>query len=75
MFSEARRCLKTLPLSDVKDFMSEALQVSPDPDDAEYFASALKLNCPIWSEDKLLKKQTRVEVLSTPELLSKLGLK
>lgn len=23
--------------------------------DAEYFALALKLNCPIWSEDKLLK--------------------
>lgn len=75
VLSEARKCLKTLSLSDVKDFMSEALQISPDPNDAEYFALALKLNCPIWSEDKALKKQARVEVFSTPELLSKLGLK
>lgn len=75
VLSEARKALNTLSLSDVKDFMSEALQASPDPDDAEYFATALKLNCPIWSEDKLLKKQSRVKVFNTPELLAGLGLK
>ena len=75
VLSEVRKALNTLSLSDVKDFMNEALQVSPDPDDAEYFATALKLNCPIWSEDKLLKKQSRVKVLNTPELLAELGLK
>ncbi len=75
LFSEVRKVLNTLSLSDVKDFMSEALNVSPDPDDAEYFALALKLNCPIWSEDKLLKKQLRVKVLNTPELMTELGLR
>lgn len=75
LFSEARKVLNTLSLSDVKDFMSEALHVSPDPDDAEYFALALKLNCPIWSEDRLLKNQSRVKVLNTPELLAELGLR
>lgn len=75
VLSEVRKTLNTFSLSDMRGFMSEALQTSPDPDDAEYFALALKLNCPIWSEDKLLKKQSRVEVLTTPELLSKLGLK
>jgi predicted nucleic acid-binding protein len=33
------------------------------------------LNCPIWSEDKQLKKQAAVEVLTTPELLVRLGVK
>ena len=75
VLSEVRKFLGTLPLSEVKDFMTDALQVSPDTDDAEYFALALKLNCPLWSEDKLLKKQSRVKVLNTRELLAELGLK
>ena len=75
VLSEVRGALRTVPLSDMKDFMHEASQVSPDPDDVEYFALALKLNCPIWSEDKLLKKQSKIKVLNTPELLAMLGLK
>ncbi len=54
--------------------LSAAKDISPDIKDAEYLALALKLNCPIWSEDKLLKKQDKVVVLNTKELLSKLGL-
>ena len=57
------------------EFISEAKSLSPDPDDSEYFALALKLNCPIWSEDKDLKKQSKVKVYSTSELLKELGLK
>ena len=49
-------------------FLSEAKSISPDPDDVDFFALALKLNCPIWSEEKLLKKQDKVEVLNTKEL-------
>ena len=40
----------------------------------KYFALALKLNCPIWSEDKALKKQSKVKVYSTSELLKEIGL-
>ena len=50
------------------DFLSEGMKVSPDPDDADFFALALKLKCPLWSEDKVLKKQSRVKVFSTQEL-------
>ena len=32
---------------DFKDFLPEAKAISPDPDDIEYFALALKLNCPM----------------------------
>ena len=74
-FSGIRKQLITLPLSEIKPWLREAERISPDKDDTEYFALALKLNCPIWSEDKLLKKQSIVKVLNTPELLTVLGLK
>lgn len=39
-----------------------------DPNDAPYLALALKLNCPIWSEDPHLKEQSVREVFATKEL-------
>lgn len=48
--------------------MQAAKEVSPDINDAPYFALALKLGCPIWSNDKKLKEQDRVTVYSTEEL-------
>ena len=44
-------------------------------EDADFFALALKLGSLIWSNDTLFKEQSRVEVLSTSELLSRLGLR
>jgi predicted nucleic acid-binding protein len=51
------------------NFMSLAEKITPDYEDTKYFALALKLNCPIWSEDKILKKQKTITILSTKELL------
>lgn len=62
--------IKFFPWSDLADFLSKAEELSPDPKDAVYFALALKLNCSIWSNDKLLKKQDSVRVISTSELLA-----
>ncbi|MFH1359005.1 MAG: PIN domain-containing protein [archaeon] len=39
-----------------------------DPDDSPYLALALKLNCPIWSEDPHFKEQSVREVFTTKEL-------
>lgn len=61
--------------NEYSEFISEAKSISPDPNDVDFFAFALKLNCPIWSEDKELKKQSKVKVYSTSELLKELGLK
>ncbi|MEI6732208.1 MAG: PIN domain-containing protein, partial [archaeon] len=46
-----------------------------DIKDAMYLALALKLNCPIWSNDKLLKNQTQIKVYSTSELMTKFSSK
>ena len=51
------------------DFVSHAEEITPDPKDMIYFALALKLNCPIWSNDNKLKKQEKVKIYSTSDLL------
>ena len=52
----------------------EIEQISPDPDDVEYLAVALSLDCAIWSNDKDLKEeQSRVVVVTTDELTKLLG--
>jgi len=74
-FAAIRMQMKTFSMDELSGWMKEASATSPDPDDAEYFALALKLGCPLWSEEKKLKKQSKVKVYNTPELLQELGLK
>ena len=56
------------PQEDFKTYLPLAQKISPDPDDAMYFALALKLQCPLWSNDKQLKNQNVVKVYSTEDL-------
>jgi len=58
--------------------MSEPVKISPnliskcpDPDDVAYFALGISQKCAIWSNDKKLKNQNVVKVISTSELLEK----
>jgi len=62
--------IEIVPRSDYSEFIQEAMQICPDKKDAPYFALALKLNCPVWSQDKALKKQSKVQVYSIHELAS-----
>tara|TARA_Y100000310_G_scaffold290462_1_gene317674 strand:- start:38 stop:448 length:411 start_codon:yes stop_codon:yes gene_type:complete len=50
--------------------INKAGEITPDPNDTEYFALALELNCPIWSNDKKLKEQDEVKIYSTDEILT-----
>ena len=70
LFSVLLECVKSIPLEELKDFRTHAESVSPDPKDVPYFALAIKLGCPIWSNDKKLKEQSEVKVFSTEELLA-----
>jgi predicted nucleic acid-binding protein len=60
--------IKFYPDGEYRDMLDRAMELSPDPEDADFFALALKLKCPLWSEDRLLKSQTAVEIYSTSEL-------
>ena len=51
------------------DLVLDAKHISPDVKDVPYFAAALKLKIPIWSNDAALKqKQDAVKVYSTKEV-------
>jgi len=66
--------VKLIPEQDFCQFMPEADKIFPKhTKDAPYFAIALMLNCPIWSEEKLLKRQTKVQIFDTKELFDKLN--
>lgn len=62
--------VKVFSLSEYKEFLPDAKTISPDPDDIDLFALALKLNCPIWAQEKAFKKQSRVKVFATSDLIS-----
>ena len=51
------------------EFLDEALSLIGDPEDAPYLALAMKLRAPIWSNDRHLKDQKRIPVLTTKELV------
>lgn len=57
-----------------KTLLLKARSVSPDPDDVDFVALAMKLGCPLWSNDKRLRRQSAVQVLSTEELVKVLGM-
>lgn len=64
--------IEFIPSSEFLDKMPEAMKLNFK--DSPYLALALKLNCLIFSGDKKLGEQRRIEVLSPKQLLDMLGL-
>jgi len=60
-------------IDEYRRFLSRAVRVCPDKDDIDFFALAIKLDCPLWSSEKRLKRQSKVKVLSTEEVLTLSG--
>ena len=50
-------------------FFDEAMKISPDKNDAHFFALCLKESCFLWSNDYLLKQQNKIKVLSTEDII------
>ena len=62
--------VKFVPKKDFLNFIKEAEKISPDKDDADFLALCLKLNAPLWSNDGELKKQNKIIVLDTQDIIS-----
>jgi predicted nucleic acid-binding protein len=62
--------VKVISLPEYRTYLSGAKSISPDPDDIELFAVALKLGCPIWSNEKAFTHQSEVRIYTTAELLA-----
>lgn len=75
-FELIMKLLKTVvnfvPEEEYSYFLARAKEISPDADDIDFFALALKLNCDIWSEEERLK-QSAVKVLTTEDAVKLLG--
>ena len=68
--------IEFIPLDEYKHFMPEALSLIPMyRNDMDFLALSLKFRLPIWSNDPHLKKQSKIKVYNTSELLKELGLK
>jgi predicted nucleic acid-binding protein len=62
-----------IPIENYKNKLKEALKISPDENDIDFFALCLKLNIPLWSNDKLLKEQKKIIVLNTYDVLERIS--
>ncbi len=62
--------VRFIPLEQFLDKIPEAKELAPHLKDVEYFALALKLDCPIWAQEKAFKKQSVVKAFSTSDLIS-----
>ena len=70
--SELNKLKSTIKFFSKKDytfFLKEASNISPDKDDAHFLALCLKLNLPLWSNDKELKKQYKIVVLNINDII------
>lgn len=73
-FIQILHCLQevitSVPEEEFSEYFEEAEEISPDKKDISYLALALKLKCPIWSNDNALKtKQNVVKIYSTSDLI------
>jgi predicted nucleic acid-binding protein len=68
-----KQLIKIIPTTYFEEEVETAKKISPDINDALYFALALKLNCPIWSNDKRLKEQKYIQIYSTEDLVEYLN--
>jgi predicted nucleic acid-binding protein len=65
--------VRFVPEEEYSQLFSRAKEISPDPDDVDFFALALKFDCAIWSNDERLRAQSVVEVLATEDVVKLLG--
>jgi len=50
-------------------FESHAKNICPDPDDFAFFALALSMKIPLWTNDAKLKKQNEIRIYNTKDLI------
>lgn len=61
--------IEFIPIEEYKEYLRKSLKISPDKNDIDFFALALKLKCPLWSNDKLLKRQDKIKVYNAQEII------
>ena len=70
MIHTLNEVITVIPSDEYAGYITRALSIAPDQNDTAYFALALKRNCAIWSNDKMLKQQNKIKIYNTAELIS-----
>ncbi len=70
-----KKKIDIIPEEEFVQFREKAKAICPDPKDIVYFALALHLKCPIWSNEKKLKNQQEITVYATHELMNFFGIR
>lgn len=71
IFKILEELIEIKSLNYFKEYKKEGIKISPDEKDAPFFALASKLNCAIWSNEPRLKKQSKIKIYNTREILEK----
>ncbi len=66
---EIQMLITFVPLATYASSLPQSIKISPDKDDVDFFAVALLKDCPIWSNDKRLRQQTKVKIMTTKEII------
>ena len=72
LFSFLTKKIKFISEKEFISHFDEAEKICPDEKDIIFFALALHLKCPLWTNEKRLKKQEVVKVYATHELMQTL---
>ena len=67
--SELEELLSIESKDSFKKFEAQAKSLAPHDKDIPIFALALKLNCPIWSNELKFKEQSEIKVFSTRDMI------
>ncbi len=68
IYSIFKKRIIFIPEDYLKSYLIKADKISPDPDDSIYFAAALRMNVSIWSNEKRLTKQDKINIYTTKQL-------
>mgnify|MGYP001558410915 CR=1 FL=1 len=69
LFEELEEYIDFIEKKEYSDFIEKVEKIAPDKDDCDFLALAYKNEYTLWSNDKLLKNQEIVKIISTKELL------
>lgn len=61
--------IEFVSIKEYSSFLKPASEITPDKDYVDFAALSLKLACPIWSNDLVLKNQKHFKVLTTKEVI------
>ena len=67
--SDLKNFVKAIPKNLFKEFEKEAKKIAPHEKDLPIFALALKLECPIWSNELSFKEQDKIKVFSAFDMI------